>query len=118
MPLESPSIVTCNDTEREHYMQQLTGEMCYPSSVSYRTGISVRLPPAVGRIRSGTGVSTCGFRGALGLIPMGAGFSAPADAAEHGYWVGGAHLPFPGMGHLRSAGSGYLYVPANYGTVH
>ncbi len=47
-----------------------------------------------------------------------------ADGAEHGYWVGGAHLPFPGIGHLRSAGSGYLYLPANYsvpathGTVH
>ncbi|HXQ24116.1 MAG TPA: MBL fold metallo-hydrolase [Candidatus Acidoferrales bacterium] len=41
-----------------------------------------------------------------------------ADAAEHGYWVGGAHLPFPGIGHLRSAGSGYLYVPANYSGMH
>jgi glyoxylase-like metal-dependent hydrolase (beta-lactamase superfamily II) len=41
-----------------------------------------------------------------------------ADAAEHGYWVGGAHLPFPGMGHLRSAGSGYVYVPANYSALH
>jgi glyoxylase-like metal-dependent hydrolase (beta-lactamase superfamily II) len=40
------------------------------------------------------------------------------DAAEHGYWVGGAHLPFPGIGHLRSAGAGYLYVPANYSAVH
>ncbi|MGC1386965.1 MAG: MBL fold metallo-hydrolase [Steroidobacteraceae bacterium] len=37
-----------------------------------------------------------------------------ADAAEHGYWVGGAHLPFPGIGHLRTAGAGYLYLPANY----
>ena len=41
-----------------------------------------------------------------------------ADAAENGYWVGGAHLQFPGIGHLRSAGTGYLYVPANYGAVH
>jgi glyoxylase-like metal-dependent hydrolase (beta-lactamase superfamily II) len=37
-----------------------------------------------------------------------------ADAAEHGYWVGGAHLSFPGIGHLRAAGSGYIYVPADY----
>jgi glyoxylase-like metal-dependent hydrolase (beta-lactamase superfamily II) len=37
-----------------------------------------------------------------------------ADAAEHGDWVAGAHLSFPGIGHLRSAGTGYTYVPANY----
>jgi glyoxylase-like metal-dependent hydrolase (beta-lactamase superfamily II) len=37
-----------------------------------------------------------------------------ADAAAHGYWVGGAHLSFPGIGHLRAAGSGYSFVPANY----
>jgi glyoxylase-like metal-dependent hydrolase (beta-lactamase superfamily II) len=40
------------------------------------------------------------------------------DAAEHGYWVGGAHLSFPGVGHLQSAGSGYGFVPANYGALH
>ncbi len=37
-----------------------------------------------------------------------------ADAAQQGYWVAGAHLSFPGIGHLRSAGSGYAFVPANY----
>jgi len=37
-----------------------------------------------------------------------------ADAAKHGYWVGAAHLPFPGVGHLRSEGSGYAWLPANY----
>jgi glyoxylase-like metal-dependent hydrolase (beta-lactamase superfamily II) len=36
------------------------------------------------------------------------------DAAEHRYWVGGAHLPFPGIGHLRTNGSGYTFVHANY----
>jgi glyoxylase-like metal-dependent hydrolase (beta-lactamase superfamily II) len=40
-----------------------------------------------------------------------------ADAAAQGYWVGGAHLSFPGIGHIRTAGSGYEYVPANYGVV-
>jgi glyoxylase-like metal-dependent hydrolase (beta-lactamase superfamily II) len=40
------------------------------------------------------------------------------DAAEHGYWVGGAHLSFPGVGHLRAAGSGYGFVPANYTALH
>jgi glyoxylase-like metal-dependent hydrolase (beta-lactamase superfamily II) len=37
-----------------------------------------------------------------------------ADAAAHGDWVGAAHLPFPGIGHLRAAGSGYVFVPVNY----
>ena len=54
-----------------------------------------------------------------------------AEAAEHGYWVGGAHLPFPGIGHLRATSTGntsssastvsagtpaasYTYVHANY----
>jgi glyoxylase-like metal-dependent hydrolase (beta-lactamase superfamily II) len=36
------------------------------------------------------------------------------DAAKHGYWVGAAHLPFPGIGHLRTNGTGYTWVPANY----
>lgn len=37
-----------------------------------------------------------------------------ADAAEHRYWIAGAHLSFPGLGHLRSSGAGYVYVHANY----
>jgi glyoxylase-like metal-dependent hydrolase (beta-lactamase superfamily II) len=37
-----------------------------------------------------------------------------ADAAKNGYWVGAAHLPFPGLGHLRTEGSGYAWLPANY----
>jgi glyoxylase-like metal-dependent hydrolase (beta-lactamase superfamily II) len=37
-----------------------------------------------------------------------------ADAAKGGYWVGAAHLAFPGIGHLRTEGSGYAFVPANY----
>jgi glyoxylase-like metal-dependent hydrolase (beta-lactamase superfamily II) len=40
-----------------------------------------------------------------------------ADVAEHRYWVAGAHLSFPGIGHLRSAGSGYVYVHANYSSM-
>jgi hypothetical protein len=41
-----------------------------------------------------------------------------ADAAAHGSWVGGAHLSFPGIGHLRAAGTGYSYVPANYSALN
>lgn len=37
-----------------------------------------------------------------------------ADAAAHGNWVAAAHLPFPGIGHLRAAGVGYVFVPVNY----
>ena len=41
-----------------------------------------------------------------------------ADAAAHGDWVGGAHLSFPGLGHLRAAASGYTFVHANYSALH
>lgn len=37
-----------------------------------------------------------------------------ADAAKQGYWVAGAHLSFPGIGHLRSNNEGYIWIPANY----
>ena len=39
---------------------------------------------------------------------------AYADAARKGYWVAAAHLSFPGIGHLRAEGNGYVWVPANY----
>jgi hypothetical protein len=32
--------------------------------------------------------------------------------------VAGAHLAFPGIGHLRAAGTGYSYVPANYSALN
>lgn len=37
-----------------------------------------------------------------------------AAAAKGGYLIGAAHLPFPAVGHLRSNGKGYQYVPVNY----
>lgn len=41
---------------------------------------------------------------------------ALADAARNGYVVGGAHLPFPGLGHVARAadGKGYVFVPVTY----
>jgi glyoxylase-like metal-dependent hydrolase (beta-lactamase superfamily II) len=36
------------------------------------------------------------------------------DAAKNGYWAAAAHLPFPGIGHLRANGTGFTWVPANY----
>jgi hypothetical protein len=37
-----------------------------------------------------------------------------ALAAKEGHWVAASHLPFPGIGHLRSDSKGYVFVPANY----
>ena len=37
-----------------------------------------------------------------------------ADAAGQGYWIGGAHLAFPGLGHVTKAGDAYAWVPVNY----
>ena len=37
-----------------------------------------------------------------------------AEAAKQGYLIGGAHLPFPGLGHLRVDGAGYRFVPVDY----
>lgn len=37
-----------------------------------------------------------------------------ADGAKQGFWLAVAHLPFPGIGHIRPDGAGYLFVPANY----
>jgi hypothetical protein len=31
--------------------------------------------------------------------------------------VASAHLPFPGIGHLRAEGKGYVFVPVNYAPV-
>jgi glyoxylase-like metal-dependent hydrolase (beta-lactamase superfamily II) len=39
---------------------------------------------------------------------------AYAEAAKNGWLVGSAHLPFPGLGRLRAAGTGYTFVPVDY----
>ena len=39
------------------------------------------------------------------------------DAAKQGYWVGAAHIAFPGLGQLRAEGSGYVWLPANYSSL-
>ncbi|XWT12505.1 MBL fold metallo-hydrolase [Stutzerimonas urumqiensis] len=38
-----------------------------------------------------------------------------ADAAQDKLLIGGAHLPFPGLGHVRQDGEGYAWVPVEYG---
>jgi glyoxylase-like metal-dependent hydrolase (beta-lactamase superfamily II) len=37
-----------------------------------------------------------------------------ADAVRGGYLVGGAHLSFPGLGHVRADNGSYAWVPAPY----
>lgn len=34
--------------------------------------------------------------------------------AERKIWVAGAHLPFPGIGHIRKAGNGFTWIPVEY----
>jgi len=43
---------------------------------------------------------------------------AYADAVKGRYLIGSAHLPFPGLGHLRAGdGKGYTWVPVDYAPV-
>jgi glyoxylase-like metal-dependent hydrolase (beta-lactamase superfamily II) len=36
------------------------------------------------------------------------------DASDEKLWVAGAHLPFPGLGHVRREGAGYAWIPVEY----
>lgn len=36
------------------------------------------------------------------------------DTASQRWWVAGAHLPFPGLGHVGSDGAAYTWVPAEF----
>jgi glyoxylase-like metal-dependent hydrolase (beta-lactamase superfamily II) len=42
---------------------------------------------------------------------------AYADAAQGRYLVAGAHLPFPGIGHIRAEAKGYAWVPIDYDVI-
>ncbi len=37
-----------------------------------------------------------------------------AEAADQGWWVAGAHLPFPGLGHVRREGEAFAWVPGEF----
>jgi glyoxylase-like metal-dependent hydrolase (beta-lactamase superfamily II) len=39
-------------------------------------------------------------------------------AAVGGYWIAGAHLSFPGIGHVRAEERHYLWIPVNYAIPH
>ncbi|WP_324733446.1 hypothetical protein [Pseudomonas paeninsulae] len=40
-----------------------------------------------------------------------------ADPAHAKLRVAGAHMPFPGIGHVRDEGSGYAWVPGEFGPI-
>ncbi|CAD2244020.1 MBL fold metallo-hydrolase [Xanthomonas arboricola] len=40
-----------------------------------------------------------------------------AQAADGRWWVAGAHLPFPGLGHVRREGKAFAWVPTEFGAV-
>lgn len=37
-----------------------------------------------------------------------------SNAAKNKIWLAGEHLPFPGIGHIRLEGKGYVWVPVEY----
>jgi len=37
------------------------------------------------------------------------------QAAQQGWMIAGAHLPFPGLGHIRHDAQGYAWVPTEFG---
>ncbi|ROV54422.1 MBL fold metallo-hydrolase [Neisseria chenwenguii] len=37
-----------------------------------------------------------------------------ALAAQNKLWIAGAHLPFPGIGHVAPNGKAYRWIPAEY----
>lgn len=37
-----------------------------------------------------------------------------AEAAAGGWWVAGAHLPFPGLGHVRREGTAFAWVSGEF----
>ncbi|EFF46542.1 methyl parathion hydrolase [Xanthomonas citri pv. aurantifolii str. ICPB 10535] len=39
------------------------------------------------------------------------------QAADGRWWVAGAHLPFPGLGHVRREGNAFAWVPTEFGPV-
>ncbi|PKA39501.1 MBL fold metallo-hydrolase [Rhizobium sullae] len=37
-----------------------------------------------------------------------------ADAAQKGYWIGAAHISFPGLGHVNAKDGHFFWIAANY----
>jgi len=43
---------------------------------------------------------------------------ALASASRNGWLIAGAHLPFPGIGHVIKDGAAYQWLPVNYAEIH
>jgi glyoxylase-like metal-dependent hydrolase (beta-lactamase superfamily II) len=39
-----------------------------------------------------------------------------AEAAKDGFWIGAAHISFPGLGHVGKSGTNFIWMPAEYTT--
>jgi glyoxylase-like metal-dependent hydrolase (beta-lactamase superfamily II) len=39
-----------------------------------------------------------------------------SDAAKNGYWIGAAHISFPGLGHVGARSNGFVWIPGEYTT--
>jgi glyoxylase-like metal-dependent hydrolase (beta-lactamase superfamily II) len=39
-----------------------------------------------------------------------------ADAAQEGYWVGAAHITFPGLGYVGVRDAHFIWIPSEYTT--
>lgn len=40
-----------------------------------------------------------------------------AQASDEALWIAGAHLPFPGLGHVRQDDAGYAWVPVEFSPI-
>ena len=47
-------------------------------------------------------------------LPAAARKKVYADVANQGRWIAVAHISFPGIGHIRQDGAGYVFYPVNY----
>jgi hypothetical protein len=39
-----------------------------------------------------------------------------SEAAQTGFWIGAAHISFPGLGHVGIRAKGFVWIPAEYTT--
>ena len=39
-----------------------------------------------------------------------------SDAAKAGYWIGAAHISFPGLGHVGTRNGAFVWIPGDYTT--
>jgi glyoxylase-like metal-dependent hydrolase (beta-lactamase superfamily II) len=39
-----------------------------------------------------------------------------SEAAKEGYWIGAAHISFPGLGHVAARGKDFVWLPGEYTT--